>query len=832
MLLKKLKSLIRETRGEIATLLTLISVSLMLMGIVVGKVAVKQPIQTQSKAVECTDASAPAFSNLEWCIDRERTGKCLAESCRACLQTDTGDYYYICAAAPPKSTKSCSSLEVASGVCRSDCNPNTRKTDKGNCALDGKYNDDGTPMDCCVGKDTGAWIGEIAHCQDSDVFGSEAKNNNLLYAYELTEKGKYFPQPGNVFFPDLPARGAGVDDKELKDYCDVTPASSTSLKKQNESCGPSDVVAKCLPAPCSTSGIRETTGSSECEGTLRCCITSETPAPSVTQPSANLIPGEGEPCYYGKLCVSGLVCTNITGTDTFQVGICSRVNNPTKSTNVTPTTGTTGQTIPCTDNTPCTVSGTACNPITGKCTKACSADKPDCGSGLECDIFTGFCRTPQTSGPAKACTACNANRRCFWDAFIDPRSGRAPVGTLQCTDTGCVNDAECQSTASRTCKTNNQDCEKNSDCCTGVNAVGVTSNLICSSNKKCIPQPQPTPICNDFKTYDECIKPTNCGSKRGCEGIPYAGGFFDCWRCKTADFCSSIFDTSCTAGAGKPTPSLAPKNSNNSTNNPSSGQQGDCKINLPTNIVKNEKFKLNVTTESSTYTNARDVALKIDDVSKQTSEFFIDASSGVWNYKDISLSEGRHTFTFSVNCQVGGPCTQCGSNTISVGSSTSGSNSISSSSCNKLTYINPLPEKCANCLLQTQKAKDGIGTYDSANYNKCTPLDRVNYWCGDKKDDCKSAMDASECKSNTTPPTKLCYDESNNRFDYPKINTQAYSNEGFDSFIAGVKSGKYTAIDASLYVLNATRVPGLQRLFCDPFKGQCDFYFQNQRGQI
>lgn len=155
------------------------------------------------------------------------------------------------------------------------------------------------------------------------------------------------------------------------------------------------------------------------------------------------------------------------------------------------------------------------------------------------------------------------------------------------------------------------------------------------------------------------------------------------------------------------------------------------------------------------------------------------------------------------------------------------STTAGNTTCNIIgSFDSPLPSACVTCIMTNQSTTATvIPAYSIPAYSNCDDAKRVNKWCADNKNngECTKILNALAANNKCNPNTAC----QKNGVVVSPPNLLAYSNEGYEAVIAAIKAGQLTAIDASLYVLNATRVPGLQRLFCDPFKGQCDFYYQN-----
>jgi len=235
--------------------------------------------------------------------------------------------------------------------------------------------------------------------------------------------------------------------------------------------------------------------------------------------------------------------------------------------------------------------------IEGTDIKCCSGLIPD-------ELYT--CRTPEglTATPtpqpiepslipytytgnetAQSCTQCDDNGKCIYHPELDFRSGRALPNITQCTDTGCINDVECRPKDERKCAVNGESCSTGVLCCTGKNIVGIQADLTCNSNNKCEPKVNVNtiPKCQDFT--DKSVCDNKCGN-RGCEGVPFSGGFIpNCWRCRTAEYCD--FGSQDCQKAAKPTPQITPKvnikpgcwydsSCVKNTNNPCNFRTGKC----------------------------------------------------------------------------------------------------------------------------------------------------------------------------------------------------------------------------------------------------------------
>lgn len=123
--------------------------------------------------------------------------------------------------------------------------------------------------------------------------------------------------------------------------------------------------------------------------------------------------------------------------------------------------------------------------------------------------------------------------------------------------------------------------------------------------------------------------------------------------------------------------------------------------------------------------------------------------------------------------------------------------SIISSACSSCinTALNGEPEKITTCANISQK---------------------INFYC--QKNNCAEAF--KKCPETGKPEEIKCQPAQTILL---KMSPQSYTNEEYDKIIAAIKAGQMNAIYASIYVANASRVPGLQRQYCDPFQGQCDF---------
>ncbi len=138
-----------------------------------------------------------------------------------------------------------------------------------------------------------------------------------------------------------------------------------------------------------------------------------------------------------------------------------------------------------------------------------------------------------TSSLPLPCTDCVEDGRCIYFPERDPRSGKAPPGTPQCTDTGCVGDASCQT--GRTCAANGEDCSSKT-CC---------AQLTCNKNK-CEPdisakEKDEGKRCQNAKglnyTNEFSCESDQISCKNGCEQVADQWGYVkDCYRCKSCSF--------------------------------------------------------------------------------------------------------------------------------------------------------------------------------------------------------------------------------------------------------------------------------------------------------
>lgn len=256
----------------------------------------------------------------------------------------------------------------------------------------------------------------------------------------------------------------------------------------------------------------------------------------------------------------------------------------------------------------------------------------------------------------------------------------------------------------------------------------------------------------------------------------------------------------------------------------------NCEINYPQTAEKSKTFKVIVNSKNEKICRAANIRLTFEKSGSPTKELGgakpepVCSSNTTWTFPEAKIDE---IGTYKINAKfdpVGG-ISQCGGNgTIEI-KETGTSAAVSTvlpTDCTKIND-NAIQPSCANCIDTSVSNRLRINKPSEQVTGSCNPAQKVLSWCAKNPGECVPSRD-------TCVNGGACIPKKTDGSDGPDksvLSIQSYSNDGFTAFINGIKKEYYTAIDTSLYVLNATRVPGLQRLFCDPFKGQCDFYYQN-----
>lgn len=836
----------KTNRGEIATLLTLISVGLMLVGLVVGNLAVQQTTRTQPQAIindpdniptirpdapqplptqEIPYPHAPGELDKECkpdgtcnsdltCVDKAKGGKCL-KTCQEvpCSDKFTSDnvysdrslYYWRESDSKQNYTKSCGSLssnEENKNYCLKSAAPPPVSTKT--------YQAQGIVKNTGNGKLTDLkirlWVKDSGLDYDS---GYDGINSDGSFTANTIVKG-IIPTDAQCFIGITP-----IDDDKNIVYSGPFFKCSDDTSDLNitidYSTGTSYIDTQCTQFAAKLGHTQ-----ADCQ---------------------NINKNSCKPDNYWYDCISGGVCPYDN-----RVGL--------------------GYPFRCfTDKTSYNMN------TSGECTWACPGpSQPPLKKDNRClsDKENEKGRLPLNDG-----TVINncVRRHCVYDPSRNNKTYYINI-IEACKDggvyegPGTFTDIECSLKKGYETTTNN---------CNATSQAQITP--IDVKDERVPPKGSPGAGTGDCKSY-QCPNDTkktfsikkdeiyegDCNSTRKMLTVPEACGVIDDKLCKdiggnackdTAQTCKSfggktLGTTSDPSGKnpllcpssnpfccwtdGKPVPviSFTPVQTAPSTGNTTTLTGGNCEYTFsPSDPESGKEFTVSVKNTKLSDTDAVNVGL----ISKKGSDQKINTSAQStkpWTFKETKEA-GDWTFTFGwKNCDSSSCGNTCGSVTKNIKSA--GAAAIPSSSCSKLPYGDPLPSKCASCLQDSSEGKTGLGIYASSDYGNCTPVDKINYWCAKENSKCADGMRSNACKFSTTPKypcLKNTENDSSSTIGFPSLKFQAYSNEGFDNFIAGVKQGKYNAIDASLYVLNATRVPGLQRLFCDPFKGQCDFYYQN-----
>lgn len=1024
-------SISKNQRGEIATVLTLISVGLMLVGIVVGNVAVKQTTRTQSHAQQAPSTACPAVGSVcyggeQYCTvcENPKTNS----GCEDQQGTGVTNVYQCIDVKTPGFGTGQLQWKRQDNECQAKCAPNSAPLPQNlppgiiceaNCKID-------------------------KTCKD--LFSS-SNNKRISYYTEVPDKYFLDENYNNNWCGCKGGTGGGcsghscgytTDDQLLKDYCAPPagqPPGTTSGCKTGEW-----VCNTTIPISCADKATQDNYNSKWCDGEKKwkrdvaigsaCGGEESLPKgdpnckPSTNQPPSGQIECEtrGGQCYSNSVCSvdqndyrGRFGCAGkYPGKDN-----CCATDTAWKppGTSQPPTTGTTGdakcpyssqseceldknnkctadQCTTCTpkggnqdDGFKCPISNqpATCTPASAGwfCGSQCADQatvnkytdkwcdglsewkwetaggdqscggtqqtmlkydpncKPSTGDNCKYNSYSeckdalsdgtckGECKTcsngkvscgPSSSKSDNPCTSCDGNGRCIYHPEKDWRSGRATPPDAVCTDTGCINDSECQS--NRTCAKNGEDCGDNKTCCTGTNITGLKVDLKCNAAKKCEPIPIEQPKkCDDFYDQDNSKAQAKCKDacgSRGCEQVPFAGGYVtNCWRCNTQNYCAFLEDkctqagkpdykpdqpstqknisesgktscglpigtynngkdlstecvsciaqkedwlkttwtgddgirkvdnikTSCTDEevakywcTGRIPGETTTKSSDNcydkyitgscssvcknvqkgSSTPPSSGtttlKGNGCSITLPNSVTPGNSFSSVVT--SSTYSNAANVHLAFTKGNLTKTFDPTKTTVGNWEFNNnIKLDEtGDYSVKFTFKAYGQGNKTECEDKTTLT---VSGSSASSAPKCNPVA--DAILDPCAKCMNSQVNGIPG----DSSD---CPTLQqKVNFYCtkSDNYTKCTNAFN-DICLKSTDSKSQCTEPQRRTLFMSP----QSFNNDNFDTVIEGMKSGLINAKYASLYVLNATRVPGLQRLYCDPFQGQCDYYYQ------
>lgn len=249
-----------------------------------------------------------------------------------------------------------------------------------------------------------------------------------------------------------------------------------------------------------------------------------------------------------------------------------------------------------------------------------------------------------------------------------------------------------------------------------------------------------------------------------------------------------------------PTPTPSPTGTS-PTNN-------DCTISLnPQNPDDTSKLKVNVTSQKQA--KAAYVDLRLDSTSIQSASFN-SASVGNWNYDrgDIGpLSPGQHSLNFYINCSTPNSCQQCGSLNFTVASS--GKPTPTGQAGAQCDTSTSLSSNCAACI---NTDNNGIPVNTATNPS-CTLPQIVFSWC-------KSLINIPKCAASIVNKCKnLCSINDAGLF------SNNYQNVDYSQVIKDYMNGSLNPIQVSSYVSNATRAPGLQIIFCNPARGECNVTF-------
>ncbi len=267
-------------------------------------------------------------------------------------------------------------------------------------------------------------------------------------------------------------------------------------------------------------------------------------------------------------------------------------------------------------------------------------------------------------------------------------------------------------------------------------------------------------------------------------------------------------------------PDLNPRNPTAPSTGTTTVTGNGCSITVPPKKSIDEKFDVTTSVTESANNGATSTKIIFRKGGSDTT-FDADLISGTnnqWESKNKSLPK---TGEYSVILKFTPPNTttakECDPGT-KINITDSGSGAVSAPQCPIIGLM--LSGDCAKCLNDDYLGKAA----ENLKIDSCGLNQKVTLWCkqgSDNKTVCTTK--APIC----TTAGKVCTPDDRGFLNNLLLTTQSYSNDEYQTVIGGIKVGKINAIDASLYVLNATRVPGLQRLFCDPLLGQCDFYYQN-----
>lgn len=880
----------KGNRGEIATILTLISVGLMLAGIVVGNVAVKQTTRTQSKAgdrSECSDydgkqndcelSTQPKCSFMKTGVSGVPCNKCVLPGTlpqNVCPSQNSN---------PPQNQITCNA-------------PNYCLTDGGDCT--------GKMLGNCA--DTS---GKTGYCCEPGCSNFFCKNGN-----KLSGSGK---ASGVIFYPTEDCTGTPMNNGESLSYCEKS-APPPAVTAEGTICEDSSgSQGKCSSAGC------DALVSDTCGMKLNCCpdnSKTSNACEDFTKQSgdkqADCTNAKSISCADGNTwyeCIPDKTCPydNRVGIGypyrCFNGNTAYNMNTAAECTWACPAPG---QPIPtqdtrCLSNKTQMANGTIINgckkmqcapdptrenktywiKIEEACQNGAVYEKPGAFTNFTCslqsgyEVFTDNCNATNQAGitptlapdnrvradspatnPNYTIPACykqggfcaNNNDACPKYAeklynLPNPNKYKMVSATDDkgCKDIGyqqvvghipgskdilsvcCAEDGKLGGSSIIPIGTgNNSSASQTSPTACGL-PIGNYNSGLSDSCVSCIATKNtwlmkdfngqkalkdsitPKPACTALKDeeYAKQLAKYWCTEGRAIDnGEQNTASADNCWN----DYINGSCKNSCSGVTRNPSTSNSPSN-------------GDCAITIPAEQDAGKAFAVSVTTQKkatdiNNYTDITNVGLVFqkDNTNlppKKDATPNKQPTYTTWTFNNVSLSDpGSYKVFFQYDCTAtacGG--SGCGTSLITIkGTGTAVPAAPKcSGDVDNATDIRPA---CTNCI------KSKIGESTLQTISECTTDNqKINKYCTKNIPtsivQCSGfiAQCASDCSSSNI--TKV------GSFLVP----QSYDNESYNAVIEAIKLSRINAITASLYVLNATRVPGLQRQYCDPFQGQCDF---------
>lgn len=731
----------KNQRGEIATILTLVSVGLMLVGLVVGNVAVQQQTQTRSKAMEAPPEPTSALN-----LDNITCYRCNGSACEqntfiAC----SGEWKSECPSScssppsntPPPAATATTAPAATAAVPTATAGPQPTAPPSSDCA----YRD----TDECISFN--CKIDDCKPCiQSSGLDGYKCAPTGQKCSQPIACRSKFLNSNNNQTSQDADGmyhtnstcsgNGYSIESAEIRSYCGVAAAAASPCT----SC----VGDKCIYYP----EIDQRSGRAD-PGITQC---TDTGCVSDMECSTD--------AKAGKCATNGQACAGEGGTKCCDEGTRLRCNIK---------SGVSGTcepipipTIKCEDY-----------PTKSECETACGKTR-----GCEAVNYAGG----YAGGSSPSCWRCNTKQYCsFGDDACKTGAGK-PTPILTRTPTPSYTIPACYNQGGF-CANNNDACPKYAEKLYNLPDPNKYKMVSATDDKGCKDIGYQQVVGHPPGSKDTlsvcCAKDGNLGGTpiipigTGVTTTPVLGSNSSCKLSRTA------LSTDCTACILKNDDWAA-----------SRGQSG----------LREDMNRFDNSRVGSECTN-HDIV-----------EYWCSGRAGtdLSGKKDECNTKYINRPESDTSQNPKGGCQKACSGSASTGTA---------QKCNPVA--DSILDPCATCMNSQVSAT-------SDNSAICSTLQqKVNYYCT-KKDNftkCTNAFNDICIKSNdaksqcTEPQRRLLF-----------MSPQSYDNDSFDTIAEGMKSGLINAKYASLWILNATRAPGLQRLFCDPFKGQCDFYYQQLQG--